>query len=158
MHYEGLMSLIKAPWDTALGMLFFLVLRSWWSFLSEHIKSDLFRDGDSCCPSESVLDIIGKHIRPQWCESVWFSFWHSLRPPMSHLLGFREVDTLCCHPYIIQMCGVVDFFANAIEESNATVKAKGMWERPTTTENAAPFHSIWVSNPTLSLLKFRQIW
>ena len=55
------------------------------------------------------------------------------------------------------MCGVVDFFANAIEESNATVKAKGMWERPTTTENAAPFHSIWVSNPTLSLLKFRQI-
>ena len=48
------------------------------------------------------------------------------------------------------MCGVVDFFANAIEESNATVKAKGMWERPTTTENAAPFDFIWVSNLPLS--------
>ena len=42
---------------------------------------------------------------------------------------------------------MVDFCANAIEQSNATVKAKGMWERPITTENAAPFDSIWVSNP-----------
>ena len=66
---------------------------------------------------------------------------------MSHLLGFREVNSICCHPYIIQMCGVVDLCANAIDQLNATVKAKGMWERPTTTENAAPFDSIWVSNP-----------
>ena len=44
---------------------------------------------------------------------------------MSHLLGFREVDTLCCHPYIIQMCGVVDFFCKC----NWRVECNGESER-----------------------------
>ena len=130
MHSEALMSLIKAPWDTALEMLCILVLKSCWSFLSKHIISDLFWDNEVeilVAPQSQFSTWLLNISGPNFVNlSVWFCFWHSLRPPMSHLLGFREVNSICCHPYIIQMWGVVDFCANAIER---TVECNGESER-----------------------------